>query len=480
MPAGTIASGSVSSNLVKAYRKMIYKMHLDDLESTQHAVTYEAVRLRTKVSLNSAFEKVKFALLKSDMRMLWHACKQTARSYWNQGRGTQAVPVSAADVVGKVEPTPIDPTKLDHLYGKNDVFRTSFLYIISKASQVFMHTLNTTEVQGAEVMEMAMARPKGQALITVCNHVAALDDPLVLTAIMPKEYHASAEAMRWSLCATDRCFKYKSMIPAFRAAKLLPIQRGGGMRQEGMVAAEHRLQQGDWVHVFPEGTRTRDPNCMGPIRKGVGRLVAACETTPLVVKVLVGQPIPVDDLLHCSKVHHWTDDQLHSAIAERVARQLMMLKAQLKGDAQELASYGSGLVSPLDLYDDADLSWEQKASMWEKLRFKVNHRAWAMQSHVQSWIKTQTQATSDSSTTHGLVLPTAPKSTPVSLASALMSLASSVAIPSAPSMKALTLGPIGASLFVNTEPASPSHVLSNYMSARSAAVAGLVASPWAV
>ncbi len=56
------------------------------------------------------------------------------------------------------------------------------------------------------------------------------------------------------------------------------------MRQAGMQAAEQRLQEGDWVHIFPEGTRTRDGSGrMGPVRKGVGRLVAACAVTPLVV-----------------------------------------------------------------------------------------------------------------------------------------------------------------------------------------------------
>ncbi len=34
-------------------------------------------------------------------------------------------------------------------------------------------------------MEYALKRPKGQALITVCNHVAALDDPLVMSALIP-------------------------------------------------------------------------------------------------------------------------------------------------------------------------------------------------------------------------------------------------------------------------------------------------------
>jgi monolysocardiolipin acyltransferase len=60
-----------------------------------------------------------------------------------------------------------------------------------------MHVLNSTEVQGAEVMDKALKRPQGQALITVCNHVAALDDPLVMATVIPKEHYLKPENIRY-------------------------------------------------------------------------------------------------------------------------------------------------------------------------------------------------------------------------------------------------------------------------------------------
>jgi monolysocardiolipin acyltransferase len=88
---------------------------------------------------------------------------------------------------------------------------------------------------------------------------------------------------RWTLCASDRCFHRDLLVPFFRAAKVLPVERGAGMFQQGLAAAEARLAAGDWVHIFPEGTRSRDGK-MGPVRKGVGRLVAACaEAQPVIV-----------------------------------------------------------------------------------------------------------------------------------------------------------------------------------------------------
>jgi monolysocardiolipin acyltransferase len=163
-----------------------------------------------------------------------------------------------------------------------------------------------------------------------------------------------------------------------------------------MRAALSRLQAGDWVHLFPEGTRSRDPGRMGPVRKGVGWLVASCDRPPLVLpyahagmeevlpkgalaprigapqpqgdssirlpgtwdsrplrplvglpsfparpgpvisrpphahahraaagkslRILVGEPVAVDDLMAAARAHGWPEARLHQAIAERVGQ----------------------------------------------------------------------------------------------------------------------------------------------------------------
>jgi len=60
----------------------------------------------------------------------------------------------------------------------------------------------------------------------------------------------------------------------------LPVERGVGMDQVGMRAAQGRLGAGEWVHIFPEGTRSKDGK-MGPIRRGIGHLASSCDTPPL-------------------------------------------------------------------------------------------------------------------------------------------------------------------------------------------------------
>lgn len=62
-----------------------------------------------------------------------------------------------------------------------------------------------------------------QALITVSNHVAALDDPLLTAALVPAGALLQPSALRWTLCATDRCFTSKAATAFFRAAKVACI-----------------------------------------------------------------------------------------------------------------------------------------------------------------------------------------------------------------------------------------------------------------
>jgi len=63
-----------------------------------------------------------------------------------------------------------------------------------------------------------------QALITVSNHVAALDDPLVVSALLPPGALGRPAALRWTLCATDRCFRTRAAAAFFRAGKARALE----------------------------------------------------------------------------------------------------------------------------------------------------------------------------------------------------------------------------------------------------------------
>ena len=175
--------------------------------------------------------------------------------------------------------------------------RPLLLPLVGGAARLFLRVCNTTSVRAfwlravtagarhsptvaAQVLgeerltDAVLHRAPGQGLLSVCNHVGALDDPLVLAAALPAAVLTQPEAMRWTMCAADRCFVNPFADAFFRAGKVLPLTRGLGLEQPGMAAAEARLASGQWVHIFPEGTRSQT-GAMGPVRVGVGRLYAA-------------------------------------------------------------------------------------------------------------------------------------------------------------------------------------------------------------
>ncbi len=49
------------------------------------------------------------------------------------------------------------------------------------------------------------------------------------------------------------------------------------------------------------------------------------------VRVSVGEPVPVADLLSSAREQNWPEDELHAAIAARVGDALYRLKAELDG-----------------------------------------------------------------------------------------------------------------------------------------------------
>jgi monolysocardiolipin acyltransferase len=416
-----------------------YLAQADQLASTSSAVAAWG----SQPDAHRAFARLQQALAAGgDAASLWRAGKLRAKARLRQayaaverryeeavgaGGGAADEPLQAsalatdpqAALLGQQQQHGMDERELQELYGRDDWARAAVMYTLANLGRTWMTQLNTTEVEGAEHLAAAMRREPGRPLVTVSNHVAAIDDPFVMAAVLPPELFAAPEKLRWTLCASDRCFHRAALVPFFRAAKVLPVERGAGMFQPGLAAAEARLRAGDWVHIFPEGTRSRDGARIGPARKGVGRLVAACAgggaagaAAPLVVpfvhagmqdvmprgalvpragkrvRVLVGEPVEVADLLAAASREGWADDDLYKRIAARVGLALQSLRARLDGAPLDGAALRAleaeqAGASGLDLYDPRDrhanrVGWRAAgAARWvHSLRDRVDFKSW--------------------------------------------------------------------------------------------------------
>lgn len=238
--------------------------------------------------------------------------------------------------------------------------------LIGNACHVFMHGLNSVQIYGAEKLQQALQeRPKGKPLLTVSNHVAAMDDPFVIASILPPSVMLEAQKLRWTLCATDRCFTNPILSTFFRSVKVLPVSRGDGIYQKGMDMALSKLNNGGWVHIFPEGSRSKDGGkTIAPSKRGVGRLVMDADSLPIVIPfvhtgmqdvmpvgkripragkrviVVVGDPINFNDLIvdNSDDTQHISRGILYDKATQRIGQRLQELKAEVDRLAAEQQS----------------------------------------------------------------------------------------------------------------------------------------------
>ncbi|KAL6146558.1 hypothetical protein ACLB2K_057236 [Fragaria x ananassa] len=246
--------------------------------------------------------------------------------------------------------------------------------VIGNVCHVFMNGLNRVQVYGLEKLHDALLRrPKDRPLITVSNHVASIDDPLVIAALLPPNVLLDAKNLRWTLCASDRCFSNPVTSAFFRSVKVLPVARGEGIYQKGMDIAISKLNQGGWVHIFPEGSRSRDGGkTLGSSKRGVGRLVLDADNIPMVVPfvhsgmqdimpigasfprigktvtVVIGDPIYFDDLLNNEGAKHLSRGKLYDAVSSRIGHQLHQLKVQVDKLAQGIPLLNDGMEETLE------------------------------------------------------------------------------------------------------------------------------------
>ena len=140
-----------------------------------------------------------------------------------------------------------------------------------------MQRLNTVVIEGEDRFLAARVRERG--LLTFSNHVSLFDDPLLTSCMSGSEW----SGVRWIAADALNFFGSPLRALVFNAGKCVPIVRGAGVDQPGMKFLAERLDAGDWVHIFPEGGRSRDLHrrLQTPLKTGLAELIAA--SAPIVL-----------------------------------------------------------------------------------------------------------------------------------------------------------------------------------------------------
>ncbi|PVF99395.1 hypothetical protein CPB86DRAFT_783761 [Serendipita vermifera] len=157
-------------------------------------------------------------------------------------------------------------------------------------SKAFLALCCRTRVTGLEHLYNAWNEEhrKDRGILTVCNHISVLDDPL-MWGILPLRSYFFDRTSRWTLGARDIMFTNPVYSTFFRNGKVIDTVRGGGIYQLAMDLAINKLNKGDWVHMFPQGfvrQQTLTPPT-GRLKWGVGRMLAECQQTPVVIPIWI-------------------------------------------------------------------------------------------------------------------------------------------------------------------------------------------------
>jgi 1-acyl-sn-glycerol-3-phosphate acyltransferase len=152
--------------------------------------------------------------------------------------------------------------------------RLAFLHLAARPLAAFF---TGADVIGREHL------PKGGPAIIAANHNSHVDTLLLLT-IFPARLMGRLRPV-----AAADYFLRGPLIGWFSRTLvgIVPIARDGqggrgqGAREDVLAPARAALEGGDIVLIFPEGTRGRGDDELGPMKAGVARLAAAFPEAPV-------------------------------------------------------------------------------------------------------------------------------------------------------------------------------------------------------
>jgi len=129
---------------------------------------------------------------------------------------------------------------------------------------------------------------EGRGVVTVSNHISVLDDPL-MWGVMPMNTFFSFKNTRWTLGARDILFTNPVFSAFFRNGKVIDTARGDGIAQAAVDFTIERLDEGEWVHIFPQGYIRQDQLVppLDRLKWGIGRILTEVKSVPTIVPMWI-------------------------------------------------------------------------------------------------------------------------------------------------------------------------------------------------
>ena len=136
-------------------------------------------------------------------------------------------------------------------------------------------------------LHSAERQASNRGLLTYCNHISVLDEPTIW-GTLPASTFRNSRTVRWTLGASDIMFTNPLFSRFFRNGQCIETVRGAGIYQRAIDESIQKLDQGDWIHLFPEGyvnvsTSTR----LRRFKWGIARMLLEAKQMPTVVPIWI-------------------------------------------------------------------------------------------------------------------------------------------------------------------------------------------------
>jgi monolysocardiolipin acyltransferase len=205
------------------------------------------------------------------------------------------------------------------------------------------------------LIQLAYGR-RDRPLITVANHTATVDDPLLWSVLLPWwRLLLQTQRFRHVLGAEELMFFNRPAALFFDSGRVIPIIRGLGLEQWGVRRALEVLDDNGWLQIYSEGRVNQSGTLRTPLRWGIGKLVESARTTPLVLPiyhvgfddvlplrrpmrfhfgrrlaVMIGEPLDFSELVNDNRNAQKPPRQTYIEVTEAVQNEMLKLENRMK------------------------------------------------------------------------------------------------------------------------------------------------------